>query len=59
MLRAALMAVARDPGLIEEAKRRRFDIDPVDGGSVQRMVQEIYDAPKSIKDEAKRLLAAK
>jgi tripartite-type tricarboxylate transporter receptor subunit TctC len=58
-LRSAMMAVAKDPGLLEEARRRRFDVDPVDGATVQHMVQDIYDAPKSVKDEAKHLLGAK
>ena len=59
MLRSAMMAVAKDAGLLEEARRRRFDVDPVDGATVQKMVEEIYEAPKSVKDEAKRLLGAK
>jgi tripartite-type tricarboxylate transporter receptor subunit TctC len=57
MLRKAMTEVARDPGLLEEARRRRFDINPVDGATVQRMVADIYAAPQAIKDEAQRLLA--
>lgn len=59
MLRTAMNDVAKDPGLLEESKRRRFDIDPIDGEAVQRMVADIYNAPQSVKDKAKHLLSGK
>ena len=59
MLRTAMNDVAKDPGLLEESKRRRFDVDPVDGEAVQRMVADIYNAPQSVKDKAKHLLSGK
>jgi tripartite-type tricarboxylate transporter receptor subunit TctC len=59
MLRAAMTAVATDPQLLAEAKKRRFDIDPTDGVTVQKMVEDIYNTPQDIKAKAKTMLTGK
>lgn len=58
-LRNAMSAVSTDPKFLAEAKKRRFDIDFVDGVTVQKMVQEIYDAPTKIKKAAEKMLTGK
>jgi tripartite-type tricarboxylate transporter receptor subunit TctC len=54
--RKAMDEVVRDPKLIAEAARRKFEIDYTDGATVQKMVGSIYNAPKDIKAKAKALL---
>lgn len=58
-LRAGFMAAAKDPQLLAEAKKIRFDIDPVDGESVQKLVAEVYDTPKNLIDRARQVLTGK
>lgn len=59
MYRAAITAVAADPQLRAEAKKRRFDIDPLDGATVQKMVENIYNAPADIRTKAQQMLTGK
>jgi hypothetical protein len=54
-----MTAVATDPQLLAEAKKRRFDIDPTDGVTVQKMVEDIYNTPQDIKAKAKTMLTGK
>ena len=55
-LRKAFVAVSKDARFLEAAKRRRFPVDPIDGVTVQRLVGEIYNAPKALKASAKKVL---
>ena len=43
----------------DQAAKRKFDLNPVDGESVQKMVAEIYNAPQELKDRARKLLTDK
>lgn len=58
-LRGGFDAMARDPQLIADAKKARFDIDPVDGASVQKDVDELYETPKALIERAQWALTAK
>ena len=57
-LRGGFDAAAKDPELLAEAEKARFDIDPVDGATVQRLVAELYETPKPIVDRAQWALTA-
>jgi tripartite-type tricarboxylate transporter receptor subunit TctC len=55
-LRKAFIATSKDGRLHEEARRRRFALDPIDGEAVQKIVDGIYNAPKALKAMAKAAL---
>src|SRR5690606_25866678 len=57
--RKAFLAAAADPKLLAEAKKRKFQLDPTDGATVQKLVASIYHAPPQIKAKAKKLLTGK
>jgi tripartite-type tricarboxylate transporter receptor subunit TctC len=46
-LRKAFDAMIRDPAFLEQARREHFDIDPVTGAELQKIVTEIVAAPKA------------
>jgi tripartite-type tricarboxylate transporter receptor subunit TctC len=54
-LRRAFMRTMQDPQMIEDAQRAGLPLDPVDGATVQRMVQELLQTPA---DVVKRASAA-
>jgi tripartite-type tricarboxylate transporter receptor subunit TctC len=56
--RKAMDEVVKDPKLIAEAAKRRFELDPVSGAQVQKMVEQIYGAPADIKAKARKLLTS-
>ena len=58
-LRTAFVAASRDTNLLEQAKRRKFVIDPIDGEAVQKLVDSIYNAPAALKAKAKAALGGK
>jgi len=47
-LRAAFMAVTKDPGFLADAHRLNLDVSPIDGDAVLRLVQEMEKTPKDI-----------
>jgi tripartite-type tricarboxylate transporter receptor subunit TctC len=51
-LRAAFEAMLRDPAFVQEARKENFDIDPVTGEAMQKLVAEIVAIPKA---QAQRL----
>jgi tripartite-type tricarboxylate transporter receptor subunit TctC len=53
-LRDAFDTMVKDPAFLAEAERERFDINPVAGAEMQKIVAEIVATPKPIAD---RLLA--
>jgi hypothetical protein len=53
------VAVSKDAKFLKAAKRRGFPIDPIDGKAVQRLVNDIYHAPKPLKALAKAALTGK
>ena len=46
-LRKAFDAMVRDPAFLEEARKENFDIDPVSGEAMQKLVAEIVAMPKA------------
>jgi tripartite-type tricarboxylate transporter receptor subunit TctC len=45
-LRKAFDAMVRDPAFLEQARREHFDIDPLSGEALQKLVAEIVAMPK-------------
>ncbi len=58
-LRSGFDAAAKDPELLAEAAKARFDIDPVDGATVQRLITELYETPTPLAERAKWALGAR
>ncbi len=55
-LRKAFDAMVSDPAFLEQAKKERFDIDPVSGEELQKIVAEIVGLPKSQGDRLRTIL---
>ena len=55
-LRAAFAATMRDPQFLAEAKQLNFEVDPVLGEPMQRIVEQVLATPKDIAARAKVLL---
>jgi tripartite-type tricarboxylate transporter receptor subunit TctC len=55
-LRAAFDAVMKDPDFRTEAAALQFDVAPVDGASLQRIVEEVVSTPKELATRAKHFL---
>jgi tripartite-type tricarboxylate transporter receptor subunit TctC len=47
-LRKAFMDTLQDKDFLAEAERMKLEINPVSGDAVQKIVQEVYQTPKSI-----------
>ena len=60
-LRAAFDATMKDPEYMAELAQRRFDINPMSGGEIEKLIGELYQTPddvvaaarKAISDEAR------
>ena len=48
-LRAAFDKMVADPKFVEAALKENFEIDPVSGADVQKIVAEIIDAPEAVR----------
>ena len=55
-LRAAFDAMLRDPSFLEEAKKENFDIDPVSGEALQKLVGEIVATPKAQGERLRKII---
>jgi tripartite-type tricarboxylate transporter receptor subunit TctC len=53
ILRDAFVKTMADPAFLDEAKRLRLSIDPLDGEKVQKIVETLYAAPAGIVERAK------
>jgi tripartite-type tricarboxylate transporter receptor subunit TctC len=53
ILREAFMKTMADKEFLDDAKRLRLDITPLDGAKVQQMVEGLYSAPAAVVDKAK------
>lgn len=53
ILREAFMRTMADKEFLEDAKRLRLDITPLDGAKVQQMVEGLYSAPAALVEKAK------
>jgi tripartite-type tricarboxylate transporter receptor subunit TctC len=56
-LRAAFMAVHKDPQYLEEAAKLKLDISPIDGEEILKVVERIGNAPPAVLDYIKKLQA--
>lgn len=56
-LRAAFEATMKLPAFLEDAQKMNLDINPVSGEEVQKVVADIIDAPKPVKDRLASVLA--
>jgi tripartite-type tricarboxylate transporter receptor subunit TctC len=50
-LRKAFMDTLTDRDFMAEAEKAKLEINPVSGEAVQKIVQEVYQAPKSVADK--------
>jgi tripartite-type tricarboxylate transporter receptor subunit TctC len=55
-LRSAFDATMKDPEFLAEAKKLDFDVAPVSGIALQRVVDKVLATPKEVAARAKRLL---
>jgi tripartite-type tricarboxylate transporter receptor subunit TctC len=56
MLRAAFDATMKDPEFLAEADKQKFDIAPVSGAELEKIVGDLYTTPKSTLQEVKKVL---
>ncbi|HTI88179.1 MAG TPA: tripartite tricarboxylate transporter substrate-binding protein [Alphaproteobacteria bacterium] len=52
-LRTAFSATMKDPEFLAEAKKLKFDLRPIDGDQVTRIIKETVDLPPDVVDKAK------
>ena len=55
-LRAAFAATMKDPEFVAEAKQLGFEIDPVLGEKMQKIVEKVLATPKDVATKAKTLM---
>ena len=51
-LQKAFMEAHKDPGYLEEAKKANFEVSPIDGAEVLRLIKQIADTPE---DQLKKI----
>jgi tripartite-type tricarboxylate transporter receptor subunit TctC len=56
-LQAAFLAVHEDPQYLDEARRLKVDVSPIDGGEVLRAIESIAGAPPELLDYMRKLLS--
>ena len=57
-LREAFDAMVKDPAFLAEAEKEHFDINPVSGAEMQRIVGDIVATPKPIADRLQQIIGA-
>ena len=55
-LRAAYAATMKDPEFLAEAKSLNFEVDPVLGEKMQKIVEKVLSTPKDVAAKAKGLM---
>jgi tripartite-type tricarboxylate transporter receptor subunit TctC len=55
-LRAAFDATMKDPEFLAEAQKRNFDINPVSGEEMQKIVTDIVATPRAIADRLQSII---
>lgn len=58
-LRAAFMSAVNDPELRKELTTRGIDVDPMDGESVQKLVDAVYATPEAIVEKTRTVMNSK
>jgi hypothetical protein len=56
ILRKAFDATMRDSQFLADAEKMRVDISPLPGGEVQKLIESFYATPKSIIEQARRVI---
>ena len=56
LLREAYLKTLKDPDLIAETKRQRWDIDPLSGEEMEQLSKEVMAQPKDVIDRMKWVL---
>ena len=56
VLREAFMRSVRDPELLDDAKKKRLDLDPVPGEELEALAKEIVAQPPEVIERMKKLL---
>jgi tripartite-type tricarboxylate transporter receptor subunit TctC len=58
LLREAFRKSMQDPDLLEDAKKKRLDLDPVSGEDLEALAKEIITQPHEVIERMKKLLGA-
>jgi len=58
-LRRAFDAATKDPALLADSEKIRFEVEPVDGETVQRLVSELYETPRPLIERAQWALTTR
>lgn len=58
-LRKAYMDTLGDPQFVAEAKKRKLDLAPLEGAAVQKVIDDIIDAPDAVVARMKQVLGYK
>jgi tripartite-type tricarboxylate transporter receptor subunit TctC len=56
ILREAFMKAMKDPELLDDAKKKRLELDPVSGEELESLGKEIIAQPPDVIDRMKKLL---
>ena len=56
ILREAYLKTLKDPELIAETKRQRWDIDPLSGEDMEQLAKEVMSQPKDVIERMKWVL---
>src|SRR3989338_1770694 len=59
ILQKAFMATTKDAELLAEARKAKLDFTPVDGPTVAKLVNELYDLKPAVKDRLKQIILPK
>jgi tripartite-type tricarboxylate transporter receptor subunit TctC len=57
VLREAFTMTMKDEGLLAEAKKKRWDLDPLAGNELETMAKEIMVQPPDVIERVKKVLA--
>jgi len=58
MLREAFIKTINDPDLLEDANRKKLDLDPVSGEELEKLGKEIITQPSDVIERMKKLLGS-
>src|SRR3972149_2319611 len=56
ILREAFTKSVQDPQFLEEAKKRRLEMDPANGEELEQLAKEVIDQPPEVVERMKKLL---
>ena len=59
ILQKAFMATTKDPELLAEARKAKLEFTPVDGPTVAKLVNELYDLKPAVTDKLKQIILPK